>query len=436
MRPKNPPGRRRTLASVTIEATATPTLAALRQARGQREAVRRRFLPVGLLAVAIVAVVAARGKPGPGLHGDSLLILLGIVVFTCGAALAIAEAVLPAVPRLNTLTHAALMSMVLLGSGVLVWLQPDGPGLLGLFIAVGVAGRLAPGKLGAAMAAGALAFVLVADATGMRSHRTTAGLVSVLGLAAVYAVVLLGRRLRRQDDQAERLLLELEQVRGAELRAAALGERQRLAREMHDVLAHSLSGLLLQLEGARLLSAGIPGETRLTATIDRAHHLAKHGLGEARRAIAMLRDDELPGPGQLAALAAEFERDTGIRCTLRVTGNEPGLGSQARLAVYRVAQEALTNVRRHASPDRVEVHLGYEPTAARLVVEDFAAGTRDVAEPVPAAELTPCADTERHAGNPDGYGLTGMRERAELLGGTLSACPTPAGFRVELRVPA
>jgi len=300
-----------------------------------------------------------------------------------------------------------------------------------------VAGRLAPGKLGAAMAAGALAFVLVADATGMRSHRTAAGLVSALGLAAVYALVLLGRRLRRQDDQAERLLLELEQTRGAELRAVALGERQRLAREMHDVLAHSLSGLLLQLEGARLLSAGIQGETRLTATIDRAHHLAKQGLGEARRAIAMLRDDELPGPGQLAALTAEFERDTGIGCTLRVAGSEPGLGPQARLAVYRVAQEALTNVRRHASPDRVEVHLGYEPRAVRLVVEDFAADPRDVAESVPAAGgLTTSSDTERRAGNPDGYGLTGMRERAELLGGTLSACPTPAGFRVELRVPA
>jgi signal transduction histidine kinase len=420
---------------VTAETT-TPTLAALRQARAQREAARRRFLPIGLIAVAIVAVVAARSKPGPGLHGDSLLVLLGIAVFSCGAALAIAEAVLPAAPRLNAAAHAALMAMIMLGSGVLIWLQPDGSGLLGLFIAVGVAGRLAPGRAGAAVAAAALAFVLVADAAGMRGHRTTAGLVSLLGLAAVYTVVLLGRRLRRQDDQAERLLLELERTRGAELRAAALGERQRLAREMHDVLAHSLSGLLLQLEGARLLSAGSPAGARLAATIDRAHHLAKQGLGEAHRAVATLRGDDLPGPGQLAALTAGFERDTGVRCTLRVAGDEPGLGSQARLAVYRVAQEALTNVRKHASPGRVEVFLGYEPHAATLVVEDFAAGAPGRPDTVPPpGGLTP-AGTKRHTGDPGGYGLTGMRERAELLGGTLSAAPTAAGFRVELTVPA
>ncbi|HEY7429612.1 MAG TPA: histidine kinase [Streptosporangiaceae bacterium] len=414
-------------------AAATPTLAALRRARAQREVARRRFLPIGLLAVAIVAVVAARSKPGPGLHGDSLLVLLGIIVFSGSATIAIAEAVLPTMPRLSALAHVGLMAAIMLGSGVLLWLQPDGPGLLGLFIAVGMAARLAPGALGAALAVGALAFLLVADVAGLHSHRTATGLASILGLVAVYTVVVLGRRLRSQDDQAERLLLELEQARGAELRAVALAERQRLAREMHDVLAHSLSGLLLQLEGARLLSEEGPAEPRLTSTIDRAHHLAKQGLGEARRAIAMLRDDELPGPGQLPALAAEFERDTGVRCTLRIAGSEPGLGSQAKLALYRVAQEALTNVRRHSRPDRVEVHLGYQPHAATLVVEDFAAGAEGVAQGGPAAG----GETAPPAGQPgSGYGLTGMRERAELLGGTLSASPTPAGFRVELMVPA
>ena len=100
--------------------------------------------------------------------------------------------------------------------------------------------------------------------------------------------------------------------RGAELRAAALAERQRLARDMHDVLAHSLSGLLLQLEGARLLALSDPADDRLAGTIDRAHELAKSGLEEARRAIGMLRDDELPGPDQLAALTAAFEADAGV----------------------------------------------------------------------------------------------------------------------------
>ena len=88
--------------------------------------------------------------------------------------------------------------------------------------------------------------------------------------------------------------------------------------------------------------------------------------------------------------------------------------------MYRVAQEALTNVRKHAGAERVELHLGYERDGVRLVVEDFAAAGAGPADPQ----------------SNGGYGLTGMRERAELLGGTLDAAPTAAGFRVELWVPA
>jgi signal transduction histidine kinase len=88
--------------------------------------------------------------------------------------------------------------------------------------------------------------------------------------------------------------------------------------------------------------------------------------------------------------------------------------------VYRVAQEALTNITKHACPERVEVHLGYEPCGTRLTVENFA---MNWAAP-------------RAAGDGSGYGLTGMRERAELLGGELTTAMTRGGFRVELRVPA
>jgi signal transduction histidine kinase len=111
-----------------------------------------------------------------------------------------------------------------------------------------------------------------------------------------------------------------------------------------------------------------------------------------------------------------------------VSGTPRPLGSEARLALYRVAQEALTNIARRARPDRVELHLAWEPPAARLTVEDFAgaAGPR----PASAGENGP----GREAG-PGGYGLTGMRERAELLGGTLVTRVTSGGFRVQLDVP-
>jgi hypothetical protein len=111
--------------------------------------------------------------------------------------------------------------------------------------------------------------------------------------------------------------------------------------------------------------------TGIGAALERAHHLAQAGLRDARRAIGTLRDEELPGPQRLTGLAHEFERDSGVSCHLEVAGERRELDSQARLAVYRTAQEALTNVRRHANAERVELRLGYEPLGTRLVVEDF-----------------------------------------------------------------
>ncbi len=161
---------------------------------------------------------------------------------------------------------------------------------------------------------------------------------------------------------------------------------------------------------------------RLATTIDRAHQLAKSGLDEARRAIGMLRDDELPGPDKLAALARSFQADTGVACQYAEAGEPIDLRPAVRLALYRVTQEALTNVRKHAHPDRVEIRLEYLQDALSLAVEDFAA-----AGDSPALAI---------ADSGGGYGLTGMRERAELLGGTLTAGPTGQGFRVLLRIPA
>jgi len=179
------------------------------------------------------------------------------------------------------------------------------------------------------------------------------------------------------------------------------------------------------LDGSwRLLRPGGMLFCRLASTIDRAHQLAKSGLDEARRAIGMLRDDDLPGPDKLAALAWSFEADSGIPCRYVETGQSVEVRPAVKLALYRVAQEGLTNIRKHAHPERVEVRLEYLRDGVSLAVEDFT-GSQD--EPAPAAAI------EASGG---GYGLTGMRERAELLGGTLTAGPTGCGFRVVLRVPA
>jgi len=264
------------------------------------------------------------------------------------------------------------------------------------------------------------AIAAVSTAWLSNGRASIAGIVlNDFAIVAFYVLSLFARRLRESNQRAELLLRELEQTRAAQAQAATLAERQRLAREMHDVLAHSLSGLVLNLEGAMLLADQGGADPQVRDAIHGAHRLARTGLQEARRAIGMLRDDALPGPRRLADLAAEFEADTGVPCRVTVTGTEAELGADARLTVYRVAQEALTNIRKHARAGRVELRLAYEPHGTRLIIEDFGG----------------CSERP----GPDegtGYGLTGMRERAELLGGTLTAGPTDVGFRVELQVPA
>ena len=400
----------RIVRQVSKDRATTTTLAELRQARAQQEAAQRwlrRLVPVLLI---LVAVTAFRAHPGAGLSGHGLVVTAALAGFALGFAGLFATFRWPGGAQIA-------FSVVLVASSVaLMWAQPSGPGSVGVFVGVLVLARRLPGRAAVPLSAGA--FLALAVISGIIGRGPSVALLAVIGGLA--GMTFLATRLGKANEQAEQLLIELEHSRAAEARAAGLAERQRLAREMHDVLAHSLSGLMLQLEGARMLAADHSVGRQLADVIDRAHHLGKTGLEEARRAIAMLRGDDLPGPERLPELAARFSEDRGVPCQLSVSGAERKLGSEARLAVYRVAQEALTNIAKHAHPDRVELHLAYEPLSTRLTVEDFA--TANGAPPVPAGD--------------GGYGLTGMRERAELLGGTLTTAMTPGGFRVELDLPA
>lgn len=371
-----------------------------------------RFLRVIAIALLVLIVISASlTHPRPALSGVGLgvlLALVGIVVGVAGVQRARADA---------TVIDVVFLAVLVGSAATLVAIQPNGPGYLGAFLAVAFAAWRLPAAAGLVVAVTTLVALVVASAVAGGSWLGSVATKAV-GVIAFYLFALLARRLREEQEQARRLLLELEQSREALAQAAILGERQRLAREMHDVLAHSLSGLALQLEGARLLAVQNHADPKLTESVDSAHRLAKAGLEEARRAIGLLRDEALPGPERLQALAQSFSDDTGIPCSFEISGEEHELSSEARLTLYRVAQEALTNVRKHADANRVEVQLSYEPEATRLVVEDFGTdGNR-------AREATGA-----------GYGLTGMRERAQLLGGELAATPTSSGFRVQLWIP-
>jgi signal transduction histidine kinase len=412
---------------VTTETPGSSTIEALRAARTSRAAFQRRMLPFLVVIVVLVAYFSARQPPHLGLHGKSLGLSAGLVGFVVGA-LGVRQTMLTR--PLSARAWGPLLALLILSSGLLLWAQPTGPGASGCIVAITVAmvaGVISP-RIGLALIVvtiGVAAVVITATGSQQQRHQGLTGLLgTVLSFGGIFLYAMVVWRFRQHDAQSQRLLTQMEETRDAELRAAALAERQRLAREVHDVLAHSLSGLVVQLEGARLLALSDPADARLATTIDRAHQLAKSGLDEARRAIGMLRDDELPGPDKLAALVRSFEADTGTPCRYAETGQPVELRPAVKLALYRVTQEGLTNIRKHAHPERVEVRLEYLRDGVSLAVEDFL-GAQD--KPAPAAAIQASGS---------GYGLTGMRERAELLGGTLTAGPTGCGFRVVLRVAA
>jgi len=300
---------------------------------------------------------------------------------------------------------------VIVASGTLGAAQPHGIWIIGpYYVAIIAALKLDRRTAWLMLAATLTPFVL--------GYLVKGQAVGALGfLSGVLPWFFAMRLLHYVSDQRD----ELKASREAEARAAAAAERGRLSREMHDVLAHSLSALALQLETTRLLARSRGVDEEVTQAVDRAHHLAVSGLDEARRAIATERGDELPGPERIGALADAFAEQSGLPVALEVHGEPRELAPEARLAVYRTAQEALTNVRRHATAERVEVELSYLLDSTVLIVEDHAIN----GSPAPISGAT----------NGGGYGLTGMRERAELLGGELLAAPTSHGFRVELRLP-
>jgi signal transduction histidine kinase len=359
---------------------------------------------IGLVAlVAIVASIFAV-DPAPALSGDGLWVTLSLAGMVAGAALAMPWRPSPTARRFAGLTLLAVASVVLTG------VQPDGGGSAGVYIVVVIAAMRLP--LWPALAVSGLVLGGEIVVTALVVEDADAKISGLLfSVIPWFLFIRLMRQIREGRDRAEALVEELRESREEATRAAAVAERSRLARDMHDVLAHSLSALALQLEGARLLARDRDTDPEVIAAIERAHHLAGSGLNEAREAISALRGDDMPG---LDTLADRF----GDRVDVSVSGEPRELASEARLALYRTAQEALTNAARHSAAEHVSLALAYEPDGTRLVVEDDG----------------PAVNGSASVGG--GYGLTGMRERAELLGGRLSAGPAGDGFRVELWLPA
>jgi signal transduction histidine kinase len=343
-------------------------------------------------------------------HPDALLIAL--------AALASAATLvwLSERPR-GASSRPAALSLMALAGGLLGALQHGSTALA--FPGLAVAQALADGSALEASAICALALVAL-----------EAGVIwSGLGASAAlgYPAILLGaamigltrRQYVAQSLAAEALLAQTQRTQAESRRAAALDERTRIAREIHDVLAHALGGLTVQLEAAELLLDERHDVDGALERIRACRRTAREGLDEARRAVAALRSDSQPLPRSLAGLL-ESHRDQGADGELAIEGDVRVLSPEVELALMRAVQEALTNARRHAPGSIVRVRLVYEATSTRVTI------TNDTATRVPSA---------LGAGRSGGYGLAGMRERLELAGGSLAAGASGEGWTVSAEVP-
>ena len=248
----------------------------------------------------------------------------------------------------------------------------------------------------------------------------TADIALLLMVVAVAALAIGDARGLRGEAIAER---DASRMRVAETmrEQAAMEERARIARELHDVVAHHVSKIAVQAEAARLTTRDLPQEGQ--QRFGDIAKSARNALAEMRRLLGVLREDAggggerrpQPGLDRLQELIDDA-RATGTPVRLTLRGPVVPLAPSVDLAAYRIVQEALTNARRHASGASVEVDLRYEPHTLRLRVLDDGPG------PAP--------------GWSNGNGLMGMRERATMVGGTLRTEPAErGGFVVEAELP-
>jgi signal transduction histidine kinase len=240
------------------------------------------------------------------------------------------------------------------------------------------------------------------------------------GLAGGLGAFVRQRALRLTAVEGRATALEGALEREAELAAAQ--ERARIARELHDVVAHGLSLMVVQAEAAEELLTRSPAAA--AQPLHRVQETGRQSLAEMRRLLGVLRTegDAAPSTAPQPSLRrlpelVQAAADVGLRVDIDVEGDQADLPLGVELAAYRIVQEALTNTRRHAAARSARVRLNYSPESLRVEVTDDGIGAGGQS-------------------NPAGHGLIGMRERAALYGGTLETGPRPGGgFRVAAVLP-
>jgi signal transduction histidine kinase len=337
------------------------------------------------------------------------------VALAFAAALALRRR-LPLLPLLVALLVIELNHTVLKG------LAEGGAFLFGIVIAIYSAGRHARGRVAGACALAVLAAIPLAafDPTDPSAPGFSdfAYFAMFLGGPFVAGRIVRYRRQREHALLGHAAALELE--RDEKAREAVAEERTRIARELHDVVAHAISVMVLQARGGRRMLRDDPAETR--EALDAIEHAGEQALAEMRRLLGMLRSDDeqlalAPQPSltRIDELAARLT-NTGMPVEVTIEGEPVELPPGIDVSAYRIVQEALTNALKHAGPARAHVYLRYRPDELELEVLDNGAGNG--------------------SGGGSGHGLAGIRERVGIYGGKLDAGARPeGGYALRARLP-
>jgi signal transduction histidine kinase len=325
---------------------------------------------------------------------------------------------------------------VVLAAGATFWVldYPDSTGTFGVLLAVYTVGNRCARRRSLIGLAVALGVILCITTAGVLSEDVDLPPSIIVANVIIFLAAWLwgdGVRSRRAYLAELELRAETaEREQRSEAQRAVQEERARIARELHDVVAHSMSVMVVQAAGARRLLAADPAvdhssTARATEAMGHIEQTGREAMGEMRRLLGVLRSEgdeaELapqPGLGDLPALVGSW-REAGLPVELRVVGAVDDLPPGVDLCAYRVIQEALTNTSRHAGQARARVEVVRADDALEVVVSDDGRGAAAAAD-----------------GHTPGHGIGGMRERTALYGGTVQAGPrTGGGFEVRASLP-
>jgi signal transduction histidine kinase len=374
----------------------------------------RVFLLIRTVAFALIGLLALIGPPHS--HTDrviqiSCFVAVGVALVGCLVA--------DRFPRLRPWLLPVALCLMAAAGGLTAVTAGNGQSLVAFAgIAAVMAGdelELAPAE---AVAATGICTILIAGPIAGSNWGTLTGYPLL-----IVACLLLGRNRRGyrvQAEQAAALYEEKERMRAEQRRADVLDERARIAREIHDVLAHSLGALGIQIQAAKAMLTDRADIDGAVGALSTAQRMAADGLAETRRAVHALRVDTLPLGEELAGVAETHQHRYRVPVIYETAGEPRTLPSDVSLALLRAGQEALVNAAKHAPGQPVTVRLDYADADVRLTVGNRLDGTA-------RHDISP--------GESGGYGLTGMRERLRLLNGTLQAGPRDGQWIVIADVP-